>query len=253
MKNPWLISQKPDPLAELRLFCFPFAGGGAAAYHTWLRDAPPRLHVCAVEYPGRGCRIAEDPYRSVPALVRHLADLLEPMLDERFAFFGHSMGGLVAFELTRILREHGAPMPRHLFISATAAPGRPRTRRTLHHATDEDVLDELRELGGTPRELLADRELMALAVRTLRADYTALGTYEYRDGEPIDVPTTILGGRSDTVVPTADLRGWREHIASEFRFQLFPGDHFYLYSAAADILRIVLDTLDTHPKAATPI
>lgn len=246
----WMINQKPDPRAELRLFCFPFAGGSASAYHGWIRLAEPRLHLCGVEYPGRGARVEEEPYRSVPALVRHLADLLEPMLDRPYALFGHSMGGLVAYELTRLLRERGAPAPEHLYISATSAPGRPLGRALPHQATDAEVLDELRALGGTPPELLADRELMAMAVRTLRADYTALGTYEHRPADPLDVPLTVFGGRTDAIVPPADLRGWPAQTTAGCRLRFFPGDHFFLHAAAPEIVRIVLETLDAHPVAA---
>lgn len=252
MTRQWMISQKPDPRAELRLFCFPFAGGSASAYHSWFRLAPPRLHLCGVEYPGRGIRLEEDPYLSVPALVRHLADLLEPMLDEPYALFGHSMGGLVAFELTRLLRARGVPAPEHLYISATAAPGRPLERASLYQATDAEVFDELRALGGTPPELLADRELMAMAVRTLRADYTALGTYEFRPAAPLDVPTTVFGGRADAVVPPAELRGWLSQTTAGCRLRFFPGDHFFLYPAAAEILRTVLEPLDAQPLAVAP-
>ena len=129
MNRQWLISQKSSPDAELRLFCFPFAGGSAATYHNWPRIASRRIQVCGVEYPGRGIRLEEEPFMSFRPLIRNLADLLAPHLDEPFAFFGHSMGGLVAFELARTLRARGARLPQHLFISAAAAPELPPSRR----------------------------------------------------------------------------------------------------------------------------
>ena len=252
MKAPWLISQRPDPGARHRLFCFPFAGGSASVYHAWPRLAPRHLHVCGVEYPGRGARLREEPHLALPPLVQGLADLLEPMLTRPYAFFGHSMGGLVAFELVRTLRERGARLPDHLFISATLAPGRRSGRRSLAGATDQEVLEELRDLGGTPPELLADAELMALTARTLRADYTALGTYEYRDGDPLQVPFTVFGGWADPIASPSDLRGWRTHSAVGCRFRFFPGDHFYLTGAAPDILRLVGQTVDDEP-AGVPV
>ena len=172
MMNPWLIRQDPNPYAECRLFCFPFAGGSAGTYHRWPRLAPSRIDVCAVEYPGRGIRCGEEPFLRLGPLVRNLADLLEPLLTEPFAFFGHSMGGLVAFELARTLRERGTRQPRHLFISATAAPGLPPNRPTADHR------ERRGSVGGVARsrvehrgKLLDDRELMAhgragLCVRT---------------------------------------------------------------------------------------
>lgn len=248
--TPWMIDGGAQPDAGLRLFCFPFAGGGASAYHRWLRIAPPGIQVCAVEYAGRGMRIREEPYLRLVPLVRDLADRMTPYLDRPFAFFGHSMGGLVAYELTRLLLERGADLPRHLFISATAAPGQPPTRRSLLTASDAEVLEELRDLGGTPRQLLDDRELMAMAVRTLRADYSVLGTYEFRRSAPLDVPITVFGGSADEVTPPARLRGWREHTAAGCRVRLFPGGHFFLHAVAEDLLATVADELA--PVASVP-
>ena len=243
MSGQWLVSQKPSPDSECQLFCFPYAGGSAGVYHRWPRLAPRRIQVSGVELPGRGMRFGEEAYRSLPTLVRHLADLMEPLLDRPFAFFGHSMGGLVSFELARTLRERRAPMPQHLFISAAAAPGTRSSRRPLCSATDEEVIEELRSLGGTPQVLLDDKELMAMVVNTLRADYTALGTYQYREAKPLDVPFTVFGGRSDDIAPPADLRGWQALTASGCQVRLFPGDHFFLHAAAAEILRTVADAV----------
>ena len=242
-----MISPKPSPYAEPRLFCFPYAGGSASVYGKWPGLASRRMHVRGVELPGRGVRLGEEPFVSLPPLIRCLADQLEPLLDRPFAFFGHSMGGLVAFELARTLRERGCPSPRHLFISAAAAPGTPQSRRSLHDSSDEEVLEELRDLGGTPQELLDDKELMAMAVPTLRADYSVLGNYEYRESAPLDVPITVFGGRSDEIAPPADLRGWQSHTDAGYRIKLFPGDHFFLHSAAVEILKTVADAVCPGP------
>jgi surfactin synthase thioesterase subunit len=225
----------------LKLFCFPFAGGSASAYRRWRWLAPPDLRVCAVEYPGRGALVAREPFVRLPPLVRDLADRLEPQLDRPYALFGHSMGGLVAFELVRALRERGARPPCHLFVSATAAPGTPPGRPSLVGAGDREVLAELRDLGGTPRELLDDGELMAMAVRALRADYSALGTYEFRPAAPLDVPITVLGGRYDEIVPPGRLRGWQAHSAAGYRLKLLPAGHFYVDTAAEEILATVAE------------
>lgn len=250
MSSHWLIRQKPSPQAEFRLFCFPFAGGSAATYHSWPALAAGRIDVCGVEYPGRGIRLAEEPFLSMKPLVRNLADLLAPLLPQApFAFFGHSMGGLVAFEVARALRARGIHQPLHLFISATAAPGVRPGRRSLHDASDAEVMEELRSLGGTPPELLADRELMTMVARALRADYTALGTYEYREAAPLDIPFTVFGGQSDDIAAPSDLRGWQTHTAIGCHFRLFPGDHFFLHSATADILRIVADGVSSSRRA----
>ncbi|MGW1374184.1 thioesterase II family protein [Streptomyces sp. NPDC002446] len=241
--RPWLISQQPSPYAEFRLFCFPYAGGSASAYHQWPGLAPSAVQVCAVELPGRGIRLEEAACHSFGPLIRDLADRIEPLLKGPFAFFGHSMGGLVAYELTRALRERGAPQPRHLFVSASATPGSPPRRRSLHGASDAEVVEELVDLGGTPQWVLSDQELMALAVPTLRADYAALGSYDHRPGAPLEVPITVFGGRADTVVPPADLHGWQRLSTAGSRLRLYPGDHFFLNDAAEHILATVAETV----------
>jgi surfactin synthase thioesterase subunit len=239
----WLVSQEPDSDAEFRLFCFPYAGGSASIYRAWHRLAPGHIQVCAVELPGRGKRLDETPFLRAPSLVRALAEAIQPALDRPFAFFGHSMGGLLAFELARALRDRGCPQPAHLFISATATPGTRPTRGSLNCPTDAEMLDELRALKGTPQELLDNEELMALALPMLRADYSVLGTYEYRPAPPLAVPLTVLGATSDWLVPPSALSGWRKQTTAGTRHQLFPGDHFFINSAGAEVMEIVSRTL----------
>ena len=200
--------------------------------------------MCAVELPGRGTRIHEPPYRRLTPLVRALASSLEPYLDRPFAIFGHSMGGLLGFELARTLRDRGQPQPAHLFVSGMSVPGAARTRPAIHGAPDEDVKRELRVLGGTPRELLDDDELMSLMLPTLRADFSVLETYEHRPGPPLAVPITVFGGLSDPAVPSAGLPGWRAQPVLGARVHLFPGGHFFLHAAAGAVVRSVASALE---------
>ncbi len=227
----WLPDQALTASARYRLFCFPCAGGSAAAYRPWQRAMPGHIQVCPVELPGRGARLGETPVASLPLLVRELVASLAGALDEPFAFFGHSMGGLVAFELARGLREHGMAQPAHVFISSTTAPGAPGRRRLVHDAPECEIRQHLRTLNGTPEELLTDDELMALVMPVLRADFAVLETYEYEAGEPLGVPLSVFGGRYDPVVSPADLAPWSEQSSVGTRFRLFPGDHFYLNTA----------------------
>ncbi|MEV5412743.1 alpha/beta fold hydrolase [Thermopolyspora sp. NPDC052614] len=239
----WLPGQEPSPYAGRRLICLPYAGGAAAAYQIWRWLAPDGLQVCPVELPGRGARFGEDLFQRLTPLVETLADAIAPALDRPFAIFGHSMGALLAFELTRTLRKFGLPEPEHLFVSGAVAPGTPRRERPLHDAPDNEIRRKLRTLGGTPEELLGNDELMELMLPVLRADFAVLETYEYREQAPLAVPITVLAGRSDPVVPVSALRGWRDQSTVPLRLRLFPGGHFYLHDAAADIVRLISDTL----------
>ncbi|MGH1555837.1 thioesterase II family protein [Streptomyces sp. L7] len=144
------------PAAAIRLVCLPYAGGSAAVYRTWNQLVPSDVAVCPVELPGRGMRIGEQPFSRLAPLVRALADAMEPLFDRPFALFGHSLGGLVAFELARLLRRRGWPVPCHLFVSASAAPAR-RREPVLHNASDAEVKARLLAFNGTPREGSGER------------------------------------------------------------------------------------------------
>ncbi|WP_432973936.1 thioesterase II family protein [Dactylosporangium sp. CA-233914] len=243
MDTRWLAGAEPSSGAALRLFCLPYAGGAAAAYRPWRELAPPGVEVLAVELPGRATRVREEPYVRLTPLVRALAGAVADGLDRPFALFGHSMGALVAFELTRALRRMGLPMPRHLFVSAADAPDARPGESRLFDAPDEEVKARLRRLNGTPLHLLEDEELMTLILPTLRADFAVLETYEYREEPPLPVPFTVLGGTADPSVSPAALLRWRRHSAVSAELRLFAGDHFYLNTVPAELVRTVVERL----------
>lgn len=249
----WLGQDVTDSGAAFRLFCLPYAGGGAAIYHGWHAIAPDHIQVCAIELPGRGHRMAEAPFQRLVPMVRALASALRPLLDQPFAIFGHSMGGLIAFELARALRASGMPSPAHLFVSAIAAPGTLSTWHALRDAPDGEVKEELRALEGTPAALLENDDLMAVMLPIVRADFTVLETYEYRPDRPLDVPITVFGGMSDHVVPPWNLTGWRRESTRGSRLQMFPGGHFFLQSAANDVVAAIGRTLDFDVGDATAL
>lgn len=250
MDDLWFAWGEPGPHAAVRLFCLPYAGGSAAVYRT-LRDlAPAHVEVCPLELPGRGRRIGEAPATRAGALAARIAAGLRPYADRPFALFGHSMGGLLAFEVARALRRTGAPQPVRLFVSGAAAPDVPRARPAVHLQSDDEVVAELRWLGGTPPEMLDDAELMQFMLPTLRADFAILETYAYRDEPPLDVPITVFGGTSDPLVPATGLHHWRRHTSAGSRLQLLPGEHFFVHTAAAQVMASVGAALPQAPSPA---
>jgi medium-chain acyl-[acyl-carrier-protein] hydrolase len=237
---------RPDPArrARLRLVCFPFAGGGSALYYPWGRDLPAGVEVCPVHLPGREDRIGEPPLARIEPLVEALAEEFRGQGTTPYAFFGHSLGGLVAFELARRLRGLSATGPVHLFVSATRAPQRPGARPAMHHLDDARFLAEIqRRYQAIPAAVLSEPELMALLLPALRADFAMFDHYTYRPEEPLDLPISALGGRDDPEVGTDDLRGWRDQTRGPFSLRIFDGDHFYLREARAPLLRAIADDL----------
>src|SRR5205085_8881948 len=235
--TPWLVINRPNPQARLRLFCFPYAGGGAATYHAWPGELPTEVEVCAVQLPGRASRSRESPYDRLKQLVEALAPAVLPYLDRPYAFFGHSMGALIAFELTRRLRREADTSPAHLFVSGRRAPQLPRTNPPIHDLPEAEFVQALRRLNGTPDEVLAHPELMELMLPLLRADFAAVGTYEYTPEPALACPITAYGGLQDHEVSRAQLEAWRTQTTGGFTLRMLPGDHFYLQTGRALLLR----------------
>ena len=228
--NRWLCYFKRNPKASLRLFCFPYAGANAIVYRNWAQKLPANIEVVAVQLPGRGSRTREQPLTNLLELVKLLGPALAGSLKEPFAFFGHSMGALVAFELSRWLRREGRALPRHLFVSGRSAPQLKPTHTPLYNLPNSELLKELQQLDGTPREVLEHPELMELMLPLLRADFSICDTYEYQEAAPLACPISVFGGFEDTDVPRENLEAWREQTSSSFTLKMLPGNHFFLHS-----------------------
>jgi medium-chain acyl-[acyl-carrier-protein] hydrolase len=236
---PWLAFHRPNPGASLRLFCFPYAGGSAQIYRAWT-GLLPTVEVCPVQLPGRGRRMKEGSFTSLVPLVENLARDLLPQLDKPFAFFGHSMGALISFELARFLRREHGLLPAQLFLSARRAPQLPNTERPLHDLPEAEFIKELRLLDGTPEEVLEHRELLSLMLPFLRADFEVCETYAYQPEPALDCPITAFGGLQDHGVSRAQLDAWREHTTGAFSLRMFPGAHFFINDGSQSSLLQVL-------------
>jgi len=235
-QNPWIQIPKPNPRAEVRLFCFPYAGGAAPIYRNWPDSLPTSVEICAVQPPGRERRMHEEPFTDLLALVEAAGPALLPYMDRPFAFFGHSMGAWIGFELARYLRRENQPKPLRLFASGCPAPHIRSRSAIAHNLPEEEFLKELRHLKGTPKEALEHPGLMELMLPLLRADFCVTGTYIHSDGQPLDVPITVFGGLQDDRIGKPDLEAWRAHTAQNFALRFFTGDHFFLHTAHAQLL-----------------
>ena len=215
-----------DAAAAPRLFWFPHAGGGTASSAT-LR----RYTLCPVRLPGRESRLAEAPFESMSGLVTALAEVIEPYLEQPFAFFGHSMGGVVAFELARELRRRGRPLPAMLIASAARAPQYRRDHVPPPPPADEQFLAELRRLQGIPAEVLDSPGLMRAILPALKADTAVYRRYVYAEGAPLDCPLRAYGGCDDPHVRREHLEAWAAQTTASFAARQFSGGHFYIHSS----------------------
>ena len=242
--NPWVANHNTNSNAKLRLFCFPFAGGGASTFSSWSTSLNSNIEICPIELPGRGYRIAEQPFARLEPLVSELALALLPYLNKPFAFFGHSMGGLVSFELAHLLRKDYGLNLVHLFVSGRRAPQISKHKPPIHHLPKPDFIGELSRLNGTSEAVLQNTELMELFLPVLRADFATIETYVYTPKPPLCCPITALGGLQDKVSCEA-LEAWREQTSANFSMQMFQGDHFFINSNKSALLQFLDRELQT--------
>lgn len=234
--NSWFAFVKPNPTADLRLFCFPYAGGSAMTYRTWSDLLPRNIEVYPIELPGRGSRLREQPYKSMTPLVHDLGQALKPYLEKPYAFWGHSMGALIGFELARLFRRWQLPAPLQLFASGHTAPQVNSSHQPIYNLPEAEFLTELRQLEGTPEAVLNNQELMQLLIPMLRADFEVNETYAYMPEPPLSCPISVYGGADDRDVNRAALEAWREQTTADFALHIFAGGHFFLQSAQSQVL-----------------
>jgi medium-chain acyl-[acyl-carrier-protein] hydrolase len=237
---------KPVPRAapRMRLFCFSHAGVGASAYRVWPAALPAEIEMIAIQLPGRESRLRDEPFTSIVAIVTAIEAALKPYLDIPFAFFGHSMGSLVAFELARVLERDGPRAPVHLFVSGRRPPRVPDPEPPMHALPAPQFTEELqRRYGGIPVEVLAQADVMELLLPCMRADITALETHDFAPGPKLACPISAFGGILDARTPRAHLDAWREETSAAFRVRMFQGEHFYLAAQRDAVLADIVSTI----------
>lgn len=248
--NPWLVFPKPNPQAVMRLFCFHYAGGNALIFRDWWKGLTPEIEVCAVQLPGRGLRLNEAPYTRLMPLAETLSHVVHACGDKPFAFFGHSMGSLLSFELARAMRRNYGLEPRHLFASGRQAPSLTNSEAQTYNLPESEFIEAVRRMSGTPAEVLENPELMQLILPQLRADFEVCDTYTYTPEPPLSCPITAFGGLQKCV-KLEELEAWREHTSGAFTIRRFPGDHFFLNTSQPLLLRVLARELFDHIKSLT--
>jgi len=239
----WFISQKPNPKAQLRLFCFPYAGGGTSVFRGWADRLPPEIEIRVAQLPGRETRLSDAPFTSLPPLVAAITEAFAFASDKPFATFGHSMGAIISFELVRQLRGDYGLEPQQMIVSGCRAPQRNLTTKTIYDLPEPEFIKELTALNGMLQDVVEHPELMQLLIPTLRADFEAIQTYAYSPEPPLDCPLTAFGGLQDPEVTQEDLEAWGAQTRGDFKVRMFPGDHFFLHSSQAEFFQALSQEL----------
>jgi medium-chain acyl-[acyl-carrier-protein] hydrolase len=240
----WVTCPRPNPTAHLRLFFFPYAGAGSTSYYAWSHLFPLEIEPYLVHLPGRDKRIKEPPFMECVPLAESLALGLLPFLDKPFSFFGHSMGGLVCFEVARQLRRRYSLLPVHLFASGRLPPHLPDSRPKLHLLPEMEFLSAIQvRYGALPQVVLEDQELLKLFLSILRADLTLVENYQYIDEAALECSVTVFGGLQDDTVTHEELLAWREQTNAQFDVKMLPGDHFFVQGSRLKIAQAINEDL----------
>ncbi len=228
-----------DGRGVIQMLCLPYAGGSASDYARWRASLPSWISLCALELPGRGSLAAKAPVEEMRTLAEQAADAAGPLLRWPYAVFGHSMGALLGYELCQRLTGRDNQGPCLFFASGHHAPHLPDPRPPLHQLSVPEFIDELRRLNGTPPALFESKELLDLYLPILYADFKACETYQHRSSQPLSCPIVVFGGDRDGDVLEKDILAWEELTSARFAWKIFPGDHFFLQSAASQVLRAI--------------
>ncbi|AGP51716.1 thioesterase II family protein [Streptomyces rapamycinicus] len=242
-ESRWFRRFRPRPEAEISLVCLPHAGGTASFYFPLSELLPSTVEALVVQYPGRQDRLHEPCIESVPEMARAVFDVLKPLAVKRpVALFGHSMGAAVGFELAMLLERELGTTPLALFASARSAPSLHRGR-DVHRLDDAELVAELRRLSGTEAQILDERELLQLALPSIRGDYKASETYTAEPGATLRCDVVALTGEADDHVSVEEAASWREHTTGGFDLRVFPGGHFYVADHGAAVTAAITDSL----------
>ena len=239
----------PSQSPRRRLICFPYAGGGISSYRAWLPSLPSDIQLVAAQLPGREGRLRETPLDSIWDMADALLPEILDLGDLPYALFGHSMGGLIAYEVAVALERMNAPAPARMFISARRAPDEPPDQPLIGHLPQTEFLDALQaRYKAVPDAIRDEPELLELLLPTLRADLHAIERYTPRTLHRVRTPVHVYGGVEDHHPYPNQLSGWQARGSEQpIRVRLFPGDHFFLTTQRDALLKDIASNWSLDP------
>ncbi len=241
----WLVFPQCNPNAQLRIFCFPYAGGNVTTYTPWLDFLPKQVELVFVQPPGRGSRLLEPGYNSVTELVNDLLPEIKKYLEEKpYLLFGHSMGARMSYELVKKIITVGIPLPVHFVASGSPAPDHKMKESPMHLSDDAEFIDRLRNLNGTPEEILENSELMALLLPALRKDFELAETYKCAPTDPIDCPITVFRGMDDEWVEEQAAEKWFQFFGSNTHMETFSGGHMFIEQSQHEVVKTLVSIIE---------
>ncbi|MBP6986323.1 MAG: thioesterase [Alphaproteobacteria bacterium] len=242
-ESSWLLFPHANPTATKRIFCFHYAGGSALAFYPWAKLFDSTIELVCVQLPGHGTRFTEPLLKSMPAIIDSLLEEFSDYVDKPYYLYGHSLGGLIAFELTHRLQLESQRMPNCLIISGKAPPhldlGQP-----ISHLPDEAFIEETKKYDGMPAEILENRDILNLWMPILRADFEVLETYiPPPEHQKLSCDLVTLGGLNDVMVPPSHILQWQKFTSKGFKSSFFPGNHFFIAPQQKEVTALISNVI----------
>ena len=240
----WVISAIPKQ-ASIRLFCFHHAGGGASFFRSWIKLFEDNIAICPVQLPGREDRFRESRIICFNDLIEELFVQLKPYLQEPYAFFGHSLGGLIAYALTQKAYTSKLPLPLTLFVSAHRAPHISHSYPCFSTMSFNELKTFIRYYEGMPESILQNEEWMKFLIPIIRDDFLLCQSYEYCLQDPVPCSIYTFGGNLDRMVSKFEILAWRQHTMKQFQSYFYPDGHFFLKTQQTQLINIVKTAIET--------
>lgn len=244
--TPWIMCHTPSPHATLHLYALPHAGGGASLYRSWPKRLPTTIEVRPLQLPGRENRVSETPYDDPQMLLDALEEVLIDRIDRPYVLFGHSMGGILAFELAHRLQRAGVGDPEHLFVSGASAPHYERSLGDTppKDQSKDELVERLRKYGGMPADVLDNENLLDFLLPTLRADFQLNHQYTYEEKPPLQCPLSVFGGKRTKETSDEEFADWEPYTEGAFSVHMIDGGHFFVKSHQDEVIGTLLGDLD---------
>ncbi|HEY8898253.1 MAG TPA: alpha/beta fold hydrolase [Niastella sp.] len=229
---------------QKHLICLPFAGGTKYSMKFPAQYLSPDITLHAFDYPGHGGRLKEKMLEDLTQMAEDIFEQCKHLLHHSCAIYGHSMGALVAYLLTRKIVESGARPPIHLFVSGSDGPSIPYQGALRSGLPKPDFIKELKRLGGMPQEILNDDRIMDFFEPIIRTDFRAVENYQYLAGSGLQVPITVMLGAQEKITMEAAYT-WQQESVFPVQVKVFEGDHFFIYKQQQSIAAIINDAFET--------
>lgn len=233
----------------MRLFCFPFGGGGASVFHSWAMAMGDTIEIRALQLPGRETRIAEPREKDIDKVVMEIAAALAAYQDKPFAIFGYSLGSLLAFEVCRELRRQDWKMPFHLFVAAHEAPQLPPSHPPISHLDDKEFVIKIEYYFQPQGEAWGNLELREFLMPVLRDDIALYESYRYQEDAPLPCPIDVFAGDRDRATPLESTRLWSDQTTSNMKHHVLEGGHFFIDNTLDEIQQLVSTSLSHKLRA----